>query len=94
MAVSGETSVQIHDEQWDRFWNHREAKRYFSEATEETKAFADSFLSSGSNNELWIQNFRDCMSEALGFATKGDYAVIKLGPIVLLVTFPMVLKVC
>ena len=44
MAVSGETSVQIHDEQWDRFWNHREAKRYFSEATEETKAFADSFL--------------------------------------------------
>ena len=74
MAVRGETSVKIHDEQWDRFWNHREAKRYFSEATEETKAFADSFLSSGSNHELWIQNFRDCMSERnMGELLRYDY---------------------
>ena len=39
--------------------------------TIEEKRFRDEFLEDDSSNQLWIQIFRDCLSESLGFEEKG-----------------------
>ena len=76
MSHKGEGSVKIQEFQWERFFlvaqsSYDDKLSKKKTKTVEEKRFRDEFLEDDSSNQLWIQIFRDCLSESLGFEEKG-----------------------
>ena len=84
MAYKGEGSVKIQFEQWTKFFEAIESS-YNDVPVREQQNFRDEFLAPGSFNQLWIQVFRDCLSESLaqlcGFDEKGAVIAANARPV-------------
>jgi|MesohylFT_1024984.scaffolds.fasta_scaffold41271_1 hypothetical protein len=68
----GETSVKIQEAQWDKFWDIFPSMNNLSA---KEKQFIQLYGQPDGFNQLWLQTFRDCLSEALGFSEKGSYII-------------------
>ena len=75
MANRGESSIKIHDFQWDKFWPTIEK---YSDLSEKERNFVLRYLQPNDSNELWLRTFRDCLSKSLGFSESGSHATFGL----------------
>lgn len=78
MANKGETSIAVWLEQWETFF---EKASSYDLRDEKERNFVNNFLQPDENNKLWLQTFRDCLSEALNFAERSDHALFQVAPV-------------
>ena len=75
MSERGESTIKIHDFQWEAFWEW--CDNFEETCSEKERNFVQNFLQDDNTCKVWIQTYRNCLSEALGFSSRGTVVNIK-----------------